>query len=59
MFDMSKYDNIYNEIKNIDTDTLLQIIENSDSKEEKDFFVSVSNLILQEEQKKAIERGVF
>ena len=59
MFDMTKYDEIYNEMKNLDDETLMMIIENAETKEEKDFFVSVSNYLLQEEQRKAVARGVF
>ena len=50
---------IYNEMKNLDDETLMMIIENAETKEEKDFFVSVSNYLLQEEQRKAVARGVF
>ncbi len=38
MFDMTKYDEIYNEMKNLDDETLMMIIENAETKEEKDFF---------------------
>ena len=59
MTDMTKYTEIYKELKGLNSDEFIQIIINSKTKEEKDFYTALSNIVLQENQKQAIERGLF
>ena len=59
MIDMAKFDEIYNELKNLDVDDFLQIIINAESEEERKFYVCVSDFFIQEAQKELIEKGVF
>lgn len=59
MIDMTKYDEIYNEMKNLDVNEFLQIIINAKSKEESEFYTVISDFIIQKAQKELIEKGVF
>ena len=59
MIDMAKYDEIYNEMKNLDVNEFLQIIINAKSKEESEFYTAISDFIIQKAQKELIEKGVF
>ncbi len=59
MIDMAKYDEIYNEMKNLDVNEFLQIIINAKSKEESEFYTVISDFIIQKAQKELIEKGVF
>ena len=59
MIDMTKYDEIYNELKNLDIDEFLQIIVNAESKEEREFYSRISDFFIQKAQKELIEKGVF
>ena len=59
MIDMTKYDEIYNELKNISIDEYVQIIINAESEEERKFYVCVSDFFIQEAQKELIKKGVF
>ena len=59
MIDMTKYDEIYNEMKNLDIDEFMQIIVNAESKEEREFYSRISDFFIQKAQKELIEKGVF
>ena len=59
MIDMTKYDEIYNEMKNLDVNEFLQIIINAKSKEESEFYTVISDFIIQKAQEELIEKGVF
>ena len=59
MIDMAKYDEIYNEMKNLDIDEFLQIIVNAESQEEKEFYSVMSDFIIQKSQEKVIEKGLY
>ena len=59
MIDISKFDKIYEELKNVTPDDFIQIIINSKTKEEKDFFIMLGNAMLQKEQMQAVEKGLF
>ncbi|MBQ5988868.1 MAG: hypothetical protein IJL67_05185 [Oscillospiraceae bacterium] len=59
MIDMTKYDEIYNEMKNLDIDEFLQIIVNAESKEEREFYSRISDFFIQKAQKELIEKGIF
>ena len=53
------YNEIYNELKTLDPEDYLQIILNAETDEEKEFYNSVSDIVLQQAQKKVIESGLF
>ena len=59
MLDMSRYNEIYNELKKLDPEDYLQIILNCETEEEKEFYVTVSDIVLQQAQRKVIESGLF
>ena len=58
MCDKSKYIQIYRELKNLQPEDTLQLILEADSKEEKDFFEMIGNFLLEQKQKKVIERNL-
>lgn len=55
----NKYHAMYQEMKKLDSDDMFQLIENANSKEEQDFFAMVGNFILQQKQKKLIDRKAY
>ena len=59
MIDMTKYDDIYNEMKKLDVEDFLHIIIDADNQEEKEFYSVVSDFFIQKAQKKNIEKGLF
>ena len=59
MIDMTKYDEIYNELKSLDVDEFLQIIINAESQEEREFYSRMSDFFIQKAQKELIKKGVF
>jgi len=59
MCDVVKYTRIYNEIKNLEPEDTLQLILESEDADERDFYELIGNFLLQQKQKKAIERNVY
>ena len=59
MFDMSRYNEIYNELKKLGPEEYIQIILNCETEEEKEFYVAVSDIVLQQAQRKVIESDLF
>lgn len=59
MCDVSKYTQVYEDMKKLKPDEFLQLITESETQEERDFFEVIWNFILQEKQKKVIERNLF
>lgn len=59
MCDVSKYTQVYEDMKKLKQDEFLQLITESETQEERDFFEVIWNFILQEKQKKVIERNLF
>lgn len=59
MIDKEKCLRLYQELKSLQYDDLIQIVAESESKEEKEFFVTVGNFVIQQRQKLAIERNEF
>ena len=50
---------MYQEIKTLNPDETLQLIMESESKEEQDFFGVIGDFLLQQKQKELINRNVF
>ena len=50
---------VYEDFKNLHSDDFLQLITEAETQEEKNFFETVWNYLLQEKQKKVIERNLF
>lgn len=59
MRDVNKYYKIYDEIKDLQPEDTIQLIMEAKSDEEKHFFEMLGNYLLQEKQKKVIERNLF
>ena len=59
MCDVSKYFNMYKDIKQLQPEDTLQLILEARSKEERDFFQMIGNYLLQQKQRQVIERNLF
>jgi chaperonin cofactor prefoldin len=59
MCDAKKYSNIYKEIKKLTPDDTLQLILESETDEEKEFYETVGNFLLKTAQREVIARNVF
>lgn len=59
MRDVNKYYKIYDEIKDLQPEDTLQLVMEAKNDEEKHFFEMLGNYLLQEKQKKVIERNLF
>lgn len=59
MCDVSKYFKIYKDIKVLEPEDTLQIILESDDKEEIAFYEMIGNYLLQQKQKKVVEENLF
>lgn len=59
MCDVNKYSKIYQDIKELEPEDTLQIIMESEDKEEIAFFEMVGNFLLQQKQKKVVEENLF
>ena len=51
--------NIYEYFKNLKIDEYFELIKSAKTKEEKEFYFNARNFLLQEEQKKIIEEGIY
>ena len=54
MCDTNKYHQMYQEIKTLNPDETLQLIMESESKEEQDFFGVIGDFLLQQKQKELL-----
>jgi len=59
MCDVSKYFKIYKDIKELEPEDTLQIIMESEDKEEIAFYEMIGNYLLQQKQKKVVEANLF
>ena len=59
MCDVNKYSNIFQELKNLQPEDTLQLVMEAKDAEERDFFEMLGNFLLQQKQKKVIERNLF
>ncbi len=59
MCDTKKFNIIFHEISNLTPDDTLQLILESESDEEKDFYSMIGDYLLQKQQKEAIARNVY
>ncbi len=59
MSDVSKYSNIFQQLKELQPEDTLQLVMEAKDKEERDFFEMLGNFLLQQKQKKVIEKGLF
>lgn len=59
MCDVNKYYKMYDEIKDLQPEDTLQLIMEAKDDDEKHFFEMLGNYLLQEKQKKVIERKLF
>lgn len=51
--------NIYEYFKALKIDEYFELIKSAKTKEEKEFYFNARNFLLQEEQKKIIEEGIY
>lgn len=59
MCDIKKFQNIYQEIESLEPEDTLELVLNANSEEEKNFFEMIGDFLLQERQRKVIERNLF
>ena len=59
MCDIKKYSEIYKEILKLNPNDTLQLVLESETEEEKDFYEMVGDYLLQRKQKEVIERNLF
>ena len=59
MCDMKKYADIYEEIKKLNDDDILQLVLESEDDEMKDFYELVGDFLLQQRQKKVVKENMF
>lgn len=59
MSDLERYHQIYKEISVLQPDETLQLVLESETEEEKNFYELVADFLLQKEQKKVIEKNLF
>ena len=59
MCDIKKYQDIYQEIKDLDPDDTLQLIAEARDKDEQRFFVLIGDYLLQKNQREAIKENRF
>ncbi len=59
MCDIKKFQNIYQEIESLEPEDTLELVLNAKSEEEKNFFEMIGDFLLQERQRKVIERNLF
>lgn len=59
MVDIKKYAEIYEEIKKLNDDDTLQLVLESEDEEMKDFYELVGDFLLQQRQRKVVEKNMF
>lgn len=59
MCDVNKYSRMYKDMKTLQPEDTLQLVLEAKDDEERDFFEMLGNFLLQQKQKKVIERNLF
>ena len=59
MCDLKKYADIYEEIKKLTDSDTLQLVLESEDEEVRDFYEVVGDFLLQQRQKKVVEKNIF
>lgn len=59
MCDVSKYSKMFDDMKNLQPEDTLQLVMEAKDEDERDFFEMLGNFLLQQKQKKVIERNLF
>lgn len=59
MCDVNKYSKMYKDLKTLQPEDTLQLVMEAKDEEERDFFKMLGNFLLQQKQKKVIERNLF
>lgn len=59
MCDIKKFKLIYEEINNLNPDDTLQLLLESETEEEQEFYEIIGNYLLQKKQRKVIEANKF
>lgn len=59
MCDVSKYSEIYRDIKTLQPEDTLQLVMEAKDEEERNFFEMLGNFLLQQKQRKVIEGNMF
>ena len=59
MCDVKKYEKIYEEIAKLDAEDTLQLMLESETEEQREFYQVVGDFLLQKNQREAIERNLF
>lgn len=59
MCDVKKYEEIYKEIEKLQPEDTMQLVMESHTEEQKDFFELVGDYLLQKRQQEVIERNLF
>lgn len=59
MCDIEKYNLIFQEIKSLRQDDILQLILEAKTQDERDFYVLIGDFLLQKKQKAVIENKLF
>jgi len=59
MCDVKKYNDIFEEIKKLNPDDTLQLVLESKTEEEKNFYEMIGDFLLQVKQRDSIARNVF
>ena len=59
MCDIKKYSEIYKEIMKLNPNDTLQLVLESETEEEKDFYEMVGDYLLQRKQKEVIDNNLF
>jgi hypothetical protein len=59
MCDVKKYSDIFQEIKKLSPDDTLQLVLESKTEEERNFYEMIGDFLLQSEQRDSIARDVF
>lgn len=59
MCNIKEYSKIYSEIEKLSPEDTLQLVMESDTEDQKDFYEMVGDFLLQKQQKKIVERKKF
>lgn len=59
MCDVKKFSKIYKDISMLQPEDTLQLVLESETEEEKDFYELIGDFLLQKKQKQVIERNLF
>lgn len=59
MCDTKKYEQIYKDIKALNAEDTIQLINDTEDESERQFYMIVGNYLLQEKQRQVIARNLF